>query len=291
MNIINLNGGLGNQLFQYSFGMAMKYQFNIEVRFCDKFINSKQLGIQDIFDVEIQKVLPSDIKKTIGSVFINDQFRNYTLRIIKKLGISKLQNLIVENYYQPFTSLPNLKNNFFFGYWQNYNFFYSHMNKIKNNLNFKYPLEKSGKIHDLTKDYSNIVCVHLRLGDHKTNKNLKVFSEISSNYYLNAISIFKKKFSNPIFILFSDQLEKAKDILENNSDLMPSTIFNLKSEHDFQLMSLCDSYIFSNSTFSLWAAYLSNKEKIYFTKPSSWYKNPVIEKTNKYYLDNWVYLN
>ena len=43
MNIINLNGGLGNQLFQYSFGMAIKYQYDIDVKFCDKFLNPKQL--------------------------------------------------------------------------------------------------------------------------------------------------------------------------------------------------------------------------------------------------------
>ena len=150
MNIINLNGGLGNQLFQYSFGMAMKYQFDIEVKFCDKFINPKQLSIQDIFEIEIQKVDSNDIKNTIGSLFLNDQFRNFILRIIKKFGISNLQNFIVENYKHPFVSLPNLKNRFFFGYWQNFNFFISHIDKIKNHLKFKYRFDETNKINDLT---------------------------------------------------------------------------------------------------------------------------------------------
>ena len=95
----------------------------------------------------------------------------------------------------------------------------------------------------------------------------------------------------PIFILFSDQLGKAIDILQETSDLLPSTKLKLNTEHDFQLMSLCDSYIFSNSTFSIWAAYLSNKQKIFFTKPKSWYKNSYIEKVNNYYLDKWECLN
>ena len=46
-------------------------------------------------------------------------------------------------------------------------------------------LNGSYKIH-LIKNYSNVVCLHMRLGDHKYSKNLKVFSEIKLDYYLNA---------------------------------------------------------------------------------------------------------
>ena len=94
-------------------------------------------------------------------------------------------------------------------------------------------------------------------------KNLKIFSEVSLDYYRNAINTFKKKLNKPIIILFSDQLNKAINILDID-DLIPSTKLNFISKNDFQLMSMCDSYIFSNSTFSLWSAYLSQK-KIFIT--------------------------
>ena len=291
MNIINLNGGLGNQLFQYSFGMAMKYQYDIDIKFCDKFINPNQLRIQDIFDLDVPKAISKDFEKTVGKLFLNDRFRNYFLRIIKKLGISNLQNFIIENYKHPLNHLPNLNDKFFFGYWQNFNFFYSHINKIKNVLKFKHPLEKSNEIFDLTNSYSNIVCLHVRLGDYKTAKNLKIFSEIPLDYYYSAISKLKKKLEKPLFILFSDQLNKAINMFDGINYIFPSTKFNSTPKNDFQLMSMCDSYIFSNSTFSLWSAYLSKKQKIYFTRPTNWYKNFLIENNNKYYPADWINLN
>ena len=55
-------------------------------------------------------------------------------------------------------------------------------------------------------------------------------------------------------------------------------------------MSLCDAYIFSNSTFSLWAAYLSEKKQLIVTRPLKWFKNDIIQNANKYYLDTWTYI-
>ena len=131
----------------------------------------------------------------------------------------------------------------------------------------------------------------MRLGDYKDAKNLKIFSEVSLDYYRNAINTFKKKLNKPIIILFSDQLNKAIDILADIDDLIPSTKLNIISKNDFQLMSMCDSYIFSNSTFSLWSAYLSQKKNIYYIRPNTWFKNLTIENANKYYLNEWVNLS
>ena len=289
MNIINLNGGLGNQLFQYSFGMAMKYLHGIDVKFCDTFVNPQQLKIQDIFDISLPLANINDFKNTIGGVFLNEHLRDYSLRLMRKLGLKEFGNFIIENYKYPLSSLPMERNKFFYGYWQNYNFFYNSLLLIKKDLkikNFEITADYLNKFYD---QYSNIVCLHLRLGDYKHKKNLNVYSEIPIGYYQNAISLFEKKLSKPLFILFSDQLEKVdKSFFKKN--VIPSSSIVKKSKDDFSIMSNCDSFILSNSTFSLWAAYLSNKKNIYVTKPTSWFKDKNIEKANKYYPKDWSYL-
>ena len=68
MNIINLNGGLGNQLFQYSFGISIKCKFGYDVKFCNEFINSSQLNIKDIFDIEIPFAKKTDLINVIGNI-------------------------------------------------------------------------------------------------------------------------------------------------------------------------------------------------------------------------------
>lgn len=287
MNIISLNGGLGNQLFQYSFGLAIKYEYGYEVKFCKKFINKSQLSIEDIFDIKISEPFEEDYRKILGKLFINSQLRNITNRIIKKFGVNSFHNFEVEDYKNPFLSLPNLDNKFFFGYWQNFNYFFSHMKKIKKNLKFKFENQPLIKFLNLKNDYSNIVCLHIRLGDYSSKKNLRVFSKIPINYYLRSINVFERIYKNPIFILFTNEFEKVNNSIKHKLNVIPASNLGFGEKNDFYLMSLCDSFIFSNSTFSIWAAYLSQKKDINFTKPDSWYISNDIEKANNYYPSNW----
>jgi len=287
MNIINLNGGLGNQLFQYSFGLALKYEFGYEVKFCKKLITKYQLSIEDIFDIEISESFEEDYRKILGKFFVNDEIRNISVRILKKFGIKNFQNFKVEDYKNPFMNLPDLDNKFFFGYWQNYKYFYPHIKKIKKNLKFKLEKQISNKFFKQINGYSNIVCLHIRLGDYYTKKNLKVFSRIPIHYYLNSIKIFEKIYKNPIFILFTNEYEKVNDLIKKKLNVIPASSFSFGDQNDFYLMSLCDSYIFSNSTFSIWAAYLSQNKNINFTKPENWYVSNNIEMANHYFPSHW----
>ena len=130
VNIVNFNGGLGNQLFQYSFGLAIKYEFGYDVKFFDQFINKKQIKIQDIFNVKYNLADSDDYSKIIGNLFINEQLRSYFLRIMRKFGIREFKNFIIKNYNYPFSSLTSLNNKFFYGYWQNFDFI-KHLNSKK----------------------------------------------------------------------------------------------------------------------------------------------------------------
>ena len=65
MNIISLNGGLGNQLFQYSFGLALKYEYGYEVKFCKKCCISNQRPNSSIEFLHNRK----SKKKTISITF------------------------------------------------------------------------------------------------------------------------------------------------------------------------------------------------------------------------------
>ena len=288
MNIVNLHGGLGNQLFQYAFGLALKHKYGLNIKFSNNFINHNQLKIEDIFDIEIPYADDFDYSNNIGLFFKNDLIRGYFLRILNKFEIYNFNNFILENYKNPFLSIPEFNNKFFFGYWQNYNYFYPYLRKIKSKLKFRKSYLIDNKIKNISSNYSNLVCLHIRLGDYKSKKNLKVFNEISIRYYKEAIDYFKKYFKKPLFILFTNQLDKVDEELINIDSLISSHSLNFDLKYDFYLMSLCDAYIFSNSTFSIWAAYLSKKIDIFYTRPKFWYKDPYIENANSYYPSNWT---
>ena len=93
---------------------------------------------------------------------------------------------------------------------------------------------------------------------------------IDPEYYRNAIKEMRSLLSGErlCFILFSDVPDKAKRMLKNEGEdiiLHHGTMFE-----DLCLMTLCDSHIISNSTFSWWGAWLSESTKGIVIRPSIW---------------------
>ena len=93
---------------------------------------------------------------------------------------------------------------------------------------------------------------------------------IDPEYHINAIRMMRKKYSQEklCFILFSDVPDEAKQMLKNEGAdiiLHHGTMFE-----DLCLMTLCDSHIIANSTFSWWGAWLSESTKGIVIRPSVW---------------------
>ena len=80
-------------------------------------------------------------------------------------------------------------------------------------------------------------------------------------YYGKAIAHIKSIVSNPVFLVFSDNIERIDfSFLENNPYQI---IYNKEDYIDLWTMSLCKHNILSFSTFSFWAAFLNpNPDKL-----------------------------
>lgn len=99
------------------------------------------------------------------------------------------------------------------------------------------------------------VSIHFR-----GNEYLKVYNW-DYEFYRKSITHIKSSVQNPIFLLFSDDIERIDlSFLEDN----PYQIVNNKEDYiDLWTMSLCKHNIISHSTFSFWAAFLNpNPDKI-----------------------------
>jgi hypothetical protein len=82
------------------------------------------------------------------------------------------------------------------------------------------------------------------------------------DYYRKAISYIKSNgVKNPVFLLFSDDIERIDlSFLENTTYQI---VTNNEDYIDLWVMSLCKHNIISHSTFSFWAAFLNpNPDKI-----------------------------
>lgn len=271
MVIIKLQGGLGNQLFQYAVGRVLSYKNNTMLKIDLSNYNS-QINITPrqyelaLFDVEENFSTPEESKKIKGPVLYNI-FKKIINKLHFKLSSS---GYIFERNFNFDSTILSLKGDIYLdGYWQSWKYFDDYSDIIKKNFTLK-----SKYLNEVDKDLlnqienSNSVAIHVRRGDYINNNNInKLFGVCDKSYYNCAIEFVKNKISNPKFFIFSDDPDWCSKEFGDNFFI----ISKHKDWQDFWLMSKCKNQIIANSSFSWWAAYLNDNIKKIVIAPQKWF--------------------
>lgn len=103
------------------------------------------------------------------------------------------------------------------------------------------------------------VAIHVRRGDYVNNPFYVDLAK--TDYYQNAMLQFPREH----FMVFSDDIEWCKQ-----QDMFKGCSFSEGHDEveDLNIMASCKGIIMANSSFSWWAAYLSNAKVI---APKAWY--------------------
>lgn len=254
---INIKGGLGNQFFQYSFGEYLKkLDSNYEIIYDLNYFNLKSS-----WNFELDKFKIGNIN-TITTPFSFHRF-NFSKKVIEK-----------ESYN--FQQIELRNNAFFDGYWQNPKYIADRDTLIE-----KFSLKNTQCFDKILTPNINIG-VHIRRGDYVKNYRHDVIDEDFHIRNVHAINEIIK--GDKVFYIFSDDIiyckEKFKSINYNFK-----YVENLNSSLlEFELMKKMDHLIISNSSFSWWAAYLSDKINKITICPKKWINDQ--EKVDLM-MDNW----
>lgn len=139
--------------------------------------------------------------------------------------------------------------------------------------------EKHSKLID-NMTSMNSVCIHIRRGDYVGDKMHEVCSK---EYYLEGVKHVQEEAHNPVFYIFSDDIEYAKKVFEDVCGEFVYIDNGLKDYEELIMMSRCKYFIISNSSFSWWAQFLSDSQ--YVIAPSRWYGDP--SKKSLLYEKHW----
>lgn len=275
--IVELRGGLGNQLFCYAFGYAIARQNNA-LLLIDSSMNDS--GIQR--NLEIQKFKIQYLQR-IAIKYTKNKF----LRLVgynyirRKLHIGLLTRTYSdEECYLPFKKISINHSTYFRGYWQNYRFFAAYREEIQNMMEFvDEPSTGFNKwLKELEK--SNSVSVHVRRGDYIT-----LGWQLDEQYYIDAINDIISNNINTKLYIFSDDLEYCKRFMNKYYKDIEVSYVEYESDNrtveDLILMSHCKQMILANSSYSWWAAYLNKNSNPRIICPvyKQWEKS--------YYPDEW----
>lgn len=289
MHIIKISGGLGNQLFQYSFFLAISDKFPKQI--CKLDISSYRL-YEPHNGFELKSIFPN-LHLPIISNFEQFLLKNY-IKFIQKLNITPFQKINEKRLIFNTKYLENDSPTIFEGFWQSPKYF----RDIERNIHdaFIFPLLSSKKNNSIQKKIlaTESVSIHVRRGDYvKTTSMLaKAGSVCGLIYYQNAINQIKAVTDNPHFFIFSDDPYWCKkNLLLRNSTIIDWNK-NENAYKDMQLMMHCQHNIIANSSFSWWGAYLNKNPNKLVLAPSNWFNTGAVD----YNLDdilpsNWIRIN
>lgn len=280
MKIVKFKGGLGNQMFQYAFAKNIEMVTGEEVKFdISAFDTRKNDDVRKprIFNFKISEKIAT--KSQIEEVCRIDH--NSDLLSFKyKFGV-QIENIINPDYffrrdckYFPVEKIAKYK--YYDGYWQSWRYVDAVKDKLKQEFIPKKKISLKGSLLAEKLKKQNSVFVGIRKGDYSSSwKVRRKYGEFGSDYYLKAMNYLCSLVENPIFYIFSNDIEWVK----KNMKFDKYEIHYRDDEDqvsDFEemiIMSSCQYSIIVNSTFYWWGAWLNNNPQKIVIAPNKWFTN------------------
>ena len=284
MIISRLNGGLGNQMFQYALGRVLS-KLNKTELYLDLSLYNRQHNTDTPRSYELD-IFPNIDSKTPSNKILGKftHLRKLKLLLNHYLNLNLQtypQNWIRENDHKFHPEILKLRGNYLLdGYWQTEKYFKKYRKQIFKDFSFPKKISKKNKLIIEQIRKKNSVSIHIRRGDYVTSKKTNTHHGICSmDYYKKAIGLINKQVKNPWFVIFSDDPGWCKRYLSvPKNSLFISHNTKKESFEDMRLISLCKHNIIANSSFSWWGAWLNaNKNKIIIA-PQKWLKGANINQ-------------
>jgi len=295
MIIMYLQGGLGNQMFQYALGKCLALKHNTTLKLYVGFLSQKPknphytlrdyelnlLNIEENFASEEEVIHLFNAKPRL-SVRLLYRLLHKPIPYFKRPSIKELSTSFDENIF-------NINNNsILVGYWQSEKYFKEIENIIRSEFTSKNRMSESGLTILKLIQSCNSIGVHFRRGDYvKDSETNKYHGVCSEQFYLDAFSYIVKQVEQPVFFMFSDDIEWVKENVRFNFQFyyVENTLKN--KQEDLWLMSACKHNIIANSSYSWWAAWLNSNPNKIVIAPAKWVAKEGVD-TNDFLPEKWI---
>lgn len=281
MIIVRLEGGLGNQLFQYAAGRTVALNSNHDLLLDILGFETDTLRGYCLQHFNISQSFATE--NQVARLTSSKGLKKYVRYVKKKFPLCQ-GSWVIEKDFRFNPDILNLRGDIYLdGYWQSYKYFENIKDVLKKDLEITTPAD--GKNIEMATQIKNSlsVSVHIRRGDYVSNPQVNSRHGLCSlEYYKAAIQRIVNAVGTPQFFVFSDDPVWARANLNLNYPVTFCDHNNSSDRHyeDLRLMSLCKHNILANSSFSWWAAWLNaNPEKIVFA-PERWFAASGVDTSN-----------
>lgn len=269
MIIVQVVGGLGNQMFQYAYAKGLKakgFSVKLDITVFEhyKLHGGYQLGK---YNIDIDIATNSEIQR-------NNKY-NFCSKLLYFLNINAAHRVKEKRLlFQRRLLQPN-NHNYIEGYFQCEKYF----------LSIREDIIESFKINSILSDYTQEIekkiskaktscSLHVRRGDYISDKDAqKTHGTCTLAYYAKALDQINQQNKEVEYFIFSDDIAWVKENLKVDNAFYIESKEERVPHEDIYLMSLCTHNIIANSSFSWWGAWLNNNENKIVLAPLRWFAN------------------
>lgn len=271
MIIIQVAGGLGNQLQQYALyrkfvrlgkeaRLDISWFEEVSASNADAAVTKRKLEL-NYFDRLIFETCTEDEKvQLIGDSGIAGKLRRKLLPFtVHRFQESKM--------YHP--EILQFDNMYLSGYFACEKYYSDILYDLREKIQF--PLSNNPLNRRMDEEIRNCqsVSVHIRRGDYLTPENAAIFGNICTEaYYKGAMKMVKEVMPDAHFFLFSDDIPYVQANYRGDEYTIVDINHGSDSFYDLWLMSRCRHNICANSTFSFWGARLNPNENKIMIRPT-----------------------
>jgi len=262
-----LQGGLGNQLFQFFAGKYFALQSGIPVKFGVRGLGSQSMHVNsDIRDFKFTSIdefkYPADVTKCKRIV---ERGEFYLARKLPKYGAYR--RIVTINQVDYSGEIDLNEGDRVIGYFQ-CNRYHNEYRNIFGEIDWtpsispKFRHENQSEI-----SFTENAIVHVRGGDFLSTQNSNL--NLDRDYYEYALKSLDLAKNAKIFV-FTDDFNHADLLLRGIPNMVFVNQKGLRASQVLLLMSTAKNVVVSNSTFSYWSAIASSARVV---APSRWLTN------------------
>ncbi|MRG44883.1 alpha-1,2-fucosyltransferase [Chitinophaga sp. SYP-B3965] len=266
MILVQLKGGLGNQMFQYAAGRSLAAKYQVPLLLDPESYESRQKGMYGLNGLNIQAGIatPADLAA----------FKQGTVgKVLNRVLPTPYRRVYKERHYEfdalLFQAQPPV---YLKGYWQSWRYFEPVQETILSDFTFSIPFSPNilNKAAELQATES--IAMHFRRGDYTDAATAAYHGICEPAYYDAAARYMLTRHPHAKFYIFTNDPAWVKDNLPSGItyEIVSGDLSHTQYE-DLFLMSHCRHQIIANSSFSWWAAWLNTYKEKRVVAPAKWF--------------------
>lgn len=277
MIVVEMAGGLANQMVLYAAARALAEKHGTKLK----------LDIEQLKKDSVGRKYALIHLNITGELATSDDTAAVTRRsqfpLVEKLKNKTRRLLKIRNphvYEEPHGGYdPNFwslgDDVYLKGYFISRRYFDNIEAILRKEFQVRSPLSEVTRQYAGRVEQEQSVSIHIRRGDYASDKNTRNFHGLLDlAYYQRAMAAIEAKVADPVYYVFSDDIDWAKENLKASRPLVfVQHVGPDNAYEDMYLMSRCRHNITANSGFSYWGAWLNEHQGKMVVAPERWVAN------------------